>query len=222
MKAVAILSGGLDSSTLAYYYKSKGYELDLITFDYGQKHSREIDHAIKIAKELNAPHQLIDINGIRQLLKGSSLTDSSVATPLEQYDKATMQLTVVPNRNAIMLSIAYGYACTSRAEVLVCGVHAGDHYLYPDCRPEFIEQLNIALFTGTEDVRHPNLRIEATFVHMSKADILKIGAGLGVPFELTWSCYEGGELHCGRCGSCRSRKQAFAEASIADPTIYFK
>lgn len=222
MRAVAILSGGIDSSTIAYDLKSKDYDLSLITFDYGQRHKVEIESAKKIAALLGAVHHVIDISGIRPLLKGSSLTDDSVATPHEQYDKKTMQLTVVPNRNAIMLSIAYGFACTSGAKILACGVHAGDHYLYPDCRPEFIKLLDVALAKGTEDVKDPDLKIVAPFVNLSKGEIVSLGHELNVPYELTWSCYEGGEVHCGLCGSCRSRKQAFIDAKVVDPTIYQK
>jgi 7-cyano-7-deazaguanine synthase len=221
MKAVAILSGGADSSTLCYWLKANGFdELSLITFNYGQRHIKELNYAERIANDLNAKLTVIDISNIRPLLKGSSLTDESVDTPHEQYDKKTMQLTVVPNRNAIMLSIAWSYACTELADVLACGVHAGDHYLYPDCRIDFINMLNLSLRLGTEDHRLEHLMLIAPFIGFSKSDIIKTGSRLFVPFHHTWSCYEGKDIHCGLCGSCRERKKGFIEAGVDDPTEY--
>lgn len=127
---------------------------------------------------------------------------------------------MVPNRNAIMLSIAWGLACTAEADVLACGVHAGDHFIYPDCRPEFIEQLELALQTGTVGHRNDELILAAPFVLKSKTDIAAIGGELCVRFDQTWTCYEGGEVHCGKCGACTERKEAFRDSGVTDPTIY--
>jgi len=219
MKAVAIVSGGMDSVTLAHWLKGVYPELHLISFDYGQRHSRELQCAAWQAEHLGAEHTIIDISGIRPLLKGSALTDD-VAVPHGHYAEETMRATVVPNRNAIMLSIAWGLACSDGAEVLACGVHAGDHFIYPDCRPEFIASLNESMRIGTVGHRKDSLELIAPFVHHTKTDIAAIGGTLGVPFEHTWTCYEGGDIHCGQCGACTERKEAFRDSGVPDPTQY--
>jgi len=219
MKAVAIISGGMDSVTLAHWLKRVYTDLHLISFDYGQRHHRELERAKYQAQLFGAEHTVIDISGIRPLLKGSALTDD-VAVPHGHYAEETMRATVVPNRNAIMLSIAWGLACSNGADVLACGVHAGDHHIYPDCRPEFIEQLGQALLTGTVGHRKERLSLIAPFVNKTKTDIAAIGGELGVPFEHTWTCYEGGEVHCGKCGACTERKEAFRDSGVPDPTEY--
>lgn len=219
MKAVAIVSGGMDSVTLAHWLKAEGYDLELVSFDYGQRHRRELECAKHQAELLGAGLTVIDISGIRPLLKGSALTDD-VEVPHGHYEAETMRATVVPNRNAIMLSIAWGLACSSEADVLACGVHAGDHFIYPDCRPEFIKELGQALLNGTVGHRREGLSLIAPFVDKSKTDIAAIGGELGVDFAQTWTCYEGGEVHCGRCGACTERREAFRDSGVADPTIY--
>lgn len=219
MKAVVIVSGGMDSVTLAHHMRALGYDLHLVSFDYGQRHRRELDCAAWQAEALGAQHTVIDISGIRPLLKGSSLTDD-VAVPHGHYAEETMRATVVPNRNAIMLSLAWGIACVDGADVLACGVHAGDHYIYPDCRPEFIAELGAALRSGTVGHRADGLTLVAPFVDKTKTDIAAIGGAIGVNFARTWTCYEGGDLHCGRCGACVERREAFADSGVADPTAY--
>lgn len=219
MKAVVIVSGGMDSVTLAYHLNQQGYDLHLVSFDYGQRHRRELVCAAWHAVALGAGHTVIDISGIRPLLKGSALTDD-VSVPHGHYAEETMRSTVVPNRNAIMLSIAWGVACVEGADVLACGVHAGDHHIYPDCRPEFVAALNEALRSGTQGHRFDGLQLVAPFVHMSKTDIAAVGGRLGVPFEHTWTCYEGGEHHCGGCGACVERREAFSDSGVPDPTVY--
>jgi len=219
MKAVAIVSGGMDSVTLAYWLKAQGYDLELVSFDYGQRHRRELECAKRQAKLMGTNHNIIDISGIRSLLKGSALTDD-IAVPHGHYAEESMRQTVVPNRNAIMLSIAWGLACTSGADALACGVHAGDHFIYPDCRPEFIEQMEFALRSGTEGHRSDGLRLIAPFIDKTKTDIAAIGGALGVPFGETWTCYDGGAVHCGKCGACTERKEAFKDSGVKDPTEY--
>lgn len=219
MKAVAIVSGGMDSVTLAYWLKAQGYDLELVSFDYGQRHRRELECAKHQAELLGAGHTVIDISGIRPLLKGSALTDE-VEVPHGHYAEESMRLTVVPNRNAIMLSIAWGLACSCEADVLACGVHAGDHFIYPDCRPEFIASLNESLRVGTVCHRKDSLELIAPFVHHTKTDIAAIGGTLQVPFEHTWTCYEGGDIHCGKCGACTERQEAFRDSGVPDPTQY--
>ena len=219
MKAVAIMSGGMDSVTLAYYLKQKYKDLHLVSFDYGQRHKKELECAVIQADILKAKHEIIDISGIRPLLKGSALTDA-IDVPEGHYEEESMSQTVVPNRNAIMLSIAWGLACSTRADVLACGVHSGDHHIYPDCRPYFIQNLNESLRIGTMDHRKENLQLIAPFINHDKTWIAAKGKELGVPFQYTWTCYKGLEKHCGKCGACVERKEAFRDSGGNDPTIY--
>jgi len=222
-KAVLILSGGADSSTLGYWLKSQGYQdLICVTFNYGQKQIIEIESAKKIAKNLNAVHHIIDVTFLKQFLKGSSLTDENINVPHGAYTKENMSITVVPNRNTMLLSIAWSIACVEKADVLAYGAQCGDHYLYPDTRPDYFNAINLALRLGTEDCRNENLELIAPLLKKSKAEVVKLGIDLGVPFEDTWSCYEGGDIHCGKCGACQNRIQGFIEADIMDPTKYRK
>jgi 7-cyano-7-deazaguanine synthase len=221
MKAVLILSGGADSSTLGYYLKSTGYsDLICITFDYGQKQVVEIEFAEKIANKLNAIHHIIDVTFMKQFLKGSALTDNSINVPHGEYTKENMSITVVPNRNTMLLSIAWSIACVENADVLAYGAQCGDHYLYPDTRPDYFNAMNLALRLGTEGCRKDKLELIAPLLQKSKSDVIKLGQELGVPYQDTWSCYDDGDLHCGRCGACQNRIQGFFRANIVDPTQY--
>ncbi|MBV9468133.1 MAG: 7-cyano-7-deazaguanine synthase QueC [Abitibacteriaceae bacterium] len=218
-KAIAIVSGGLDSVTLAYLLHSENYDLHLLAFNYGQRHAKEIDYARRCAHRLDAEFDIVDLAALGQLLKGSALTDD-IAIPHGHYTAPSMAVTVVPNRNAIMLSIAYGVAVAENAEVVATGVHAGDHPIYPDCRLAFIDSFNMMQRVAVEGYGNPNLRLHAPFVQIGKHDIVAIGARLGVPFEDTWSCYEGGDVHCGQCGTCVERRESFTLAGVPDPTAY--
>lgn len=219
-KAVVILSGGLDSTVLAYY-ANRYYDLYILSFDYGQRHKKELLFAEATAKRLNAKaFHRVNLNSITELLEGSALTSPDVSVPDGHYSAANMAVTVVPNRNAIMLSIAYGYAVSIGAKNVFAGVHAGDHEIYPDCRPDFIEVLDLALRLGNEGFRDSGLRIQTPFVNETKAYVVETGANLGVPFDQTWSCYKGGEKHCGKCGTCVERQEAFHLAHVPDPTEY--
>jgi 7-cyano-7-deazaguanine synthase len=217
--AIAVVSGGLDSVTLAYVLRAQGYGLHLLSFDYGQRHKKELACAQLCAERLNAAWDIIDLTSISRFLTGSALTDD-IAVPEGHYAASNMAITVVPNRNAIMLSVAYAVAVTEHAQVVAAGVHAGDHFIYPDCRPGFIHAFDAMQRLAVEGYGEPELRLEAPFVQLEKYQIVSLGAALAVPFADTWSCYNGDDRHCGRCGTCVERKQAFRDASVPDPTVY--
>lgn len=218
-KAIVILSGGMDSATVAYHVKEQGYEIHSLSFDYGQRHLRELDAARTIARVLGIKHSTIDLIEVGELLKGSALTDT-IDVPDGHYTEASMKLTVVPNRNALFLSIAWGVAVAEGAEIVAAGMHAGDHLTYPDCRPDFIAAMDHALRLATEGHRLDNLHLYVPFLLQTKGQIVQEGNRLGVPFAETWTCYKGGDQHCGTCGACRSRQDAFKSAGVDDPTTY--
>lgn len=220
--AVVIISGGIDSCVLSYKAVSEGISIYPLTFIYGQKHSKEIESAKNICQRLRIKPKVIDISAIKQLLKGSALTDTAVKIPevaAEAKNYETLKTTVVPNRNAIFLSIAVGYGESLGVNRIFYGAHYSDRGIYPDCRFEFVEA-----FEKAEKIANDNddLIIEAPFVDMDKSQIVKLGEKLEVPFKETWSCYVGTDLHCGACSSCRERKRAFKEANVFDPTEYIK
>jgi len=218
-RAIAIVSGGLDSVTLAYLLHAEGYDLHLVSFDYGQRHKKELAFAERCAKRLGATFDVINLSSITRFLKGSALTDA-IPVPDGHYAAPTMAITVVPNRNAMMLSVAYAVAVAEQARVVAMGVHAGDHFIYPDCRPAFIAAFDTMQRIAVEGFGEPQLRLEAPFMHMSKDQIVQLGTSLQVPYSDTWSCYKGGEIHCGTCGTCVERKEAFELAGVPDPTEY--
>ncbi|MCP8311518.1 MAG: 7-cyano-7-deazaguanine synthase QueC [Candidatus Methylarchaceae archaeon HK02M1] len=218
-KALTIISGGIDSSTLLYKILNDRYEAYALTFVYGQKHSKEVEVAKDITSKLNIDHKVIDISSLQEILR-SALTSPEINIPevseeLKHYD--SLKFTVVPNRNSIFLSIAVGYAISIRVNHVFYAAHFSDRGVYPDCREEFVEAFNHASRLATDN---PDLVIEAPFIKMSKSEIVSLGTKLGVPYELTWSCYKGGEKHCGVCSSCRERKRAFQDIGIPDPTVY--
>ncbi len=217
MKTLVICSGGLDSVTLAYKIAKEHDLLGLISFDYGQRHKKELKFAKKCAQELNVTFDLIDISNVGAQLSGNALTDD-VEVPDGHYEQESMKLTVVPNRNAIMLSIAYGIASSRGAEAVATAVHGGDHFIYPDCRPEFIESFEIMQNHALEGLSE--IKLYTPFINAPKSEIAKQSTEYNVPVIDTWSCYKGGEIHCGRCGTCVERREAFHLAGINDPTNY--
>ncbi len=219
-RCVAAFSGGLDSTVLAYHLRAEGWDLVLLSVDYGQRHRREIDAAAALAVELASPHHVVHVEGLGKLLTGSALTDERVRVPHGHYTSRSMRVTVVPNRNAILLSLAAAVAIAQSAQAIASAVHAGDHAIYPDCRPEFIAAYEQAVRIGNQGLGGDDFRVLSPFLGVAKSGIVRAGHALGVPFARTWSCYEGGEHHCGRCGTCVERKEAFAEAGVADPTVY--
>lgn len=215
MKKAVILSGGMDSAVALYAQRDAGHECVAVSFDYGQRHRRELTSAARICEQLGVRHVVIDLRALRDVLARSALT-SDAPVPDGHYAEASMRATVVPNRNMIMLSIAAAFALSNDCEALVYGAHAGDHAIYPDCRPAFVEHMRAALAVCDYNA----LALEAPFVDMSKADIAALGARLCVPFADTWSCYRGNVLHCGGCGTCVERREAFMLANVNDPTTY--
>lgn len=215
MKTIVLCSGGLDSATLLYDLRRAGQELRGLSVDYGQRHSRELAAAAEICRQTGVEHRQVDLTALNPLLAGSALTDA-VPVPNGHYTDESMKITVVPNRNMLLLSVAIAWAVSLRFDAVAYAAHGGDHAIYPDCRPEFVEAMDRA--AGLCDW-HP-VRILRPFVDRTKADLVRLGTALGVPYALTWSCYRGGDVHCGRCGTCVERREAFALAGVADPTIY--
>lgn len=219
-RVVAVVSGGLDSTTMAYSLRADGYEISAISFDYGQRHRKELTYAERMCADLGAQWTLIDLQaaGVTKFMAGSALTDDTVGVPDGHYADESMKATVVPNRNAIMLSIACALAISHSIGAVAFGAHTGDHPIYPDCRPEFVNAFGTMVNLAVEG--YGNLEILAPLITMDKTAIVRRGAELRVPFERTWSCYKGGEVHCGTCGTCYERREAFVLAGVADPTVY--
>jgi 7-cyano-7-deazaguanine synthase len=217
MKTFVICSGGLDSVVLAHRTQAEGELAGLLSFDYGQRHRKELDFAAACAVRLRVPHQIIDMRNIGQTLSGSALTDA-LAVPDGYYAEETMRITVVPNRNAIMLAIAFGIAAARGGEAVALAVHGGDHFIYPDCRPGFVSAFAAMQRLALEG--YADIALLAPYVHLRKSGIVLDGVAYRVPFAETWSCYKGGSLHCGRCGTCVERREAFHLAGVEDPTAY--
>ncbi len=212
--SIIIVSGGMDSITLLYDHKD---EIALgISFDYGSNHNaREIPFAKMHCERLGIKHITINLDFMHQYFK-SSLLDGADAIPEGHYADDNMKSTVVPFRNGIMLSIAIGIAESNNLDQVFIANHGGDHTIYPDCRPEFIKAIDSAANAGT----YNNVKVIAPYTQITKSDIARIGKKLGIDYTETWSCYKGGERHCGKCGTCVERKEALAEAGIEDCTIY--
>ncbi len=217
MKAISILSGGMDSTVALAKCFESGIEVKAaVNFWYGSKHnSIERRHAVVIASHYSIPIELIDLPFIASRFK-SDLLQSGGEIPDGHYADPSMRKTVVPFRNGIMLSIAAGFAESLGVNALILGNHAGDHAIYPDCRPEFTSSMASAIRLGT----YGQIELLTPFVNMTKTEIVQEGHLLKVPFNLTYSCYRGEELHCGRCGTCFERREAFELARIHDPTRY--
>lgn len=215
-RVVLCLSGGMDSSTLLYDLLERGRQVSVIGFDYGQRHRKELDAAKAITNAVGSSIEIFNLSDLARLFGGSSLTDSSLSVPEGHYSDDSMKATVVPNRNLVFLSIAAAYASSRRIQSICFAAHSGDHTIYPDCKQEFVEALRTVLQLSDWQ----KVRLEAPFINLSKKDICKRGFELGVPFQLTWSCYKGKEFHCGYCGTCTERREAFQESGVVDPTLY--
>jgi len=214
-KAVVLLSGGLDSATVLYLAKFQGYKCYCLVFDYGQRHRREIEAAKKIAKKSGSKLQAIKIS---LPWKSSALLDKKIKLPKirgSMFDE--IPVTYVPGRNIIFLSFALSFAESSGAQAIFIGAHSQDYSGYPDCRPEFYRAFKKVVSSGTKaGLQHRNIKIMTPLIYKTKAEIIRLGNKLGVPFELTWSCYRGGRQPCGKCDSCYYRAKGFREAGIKD------
>jgi 7-cyano-7-deazaguanine synthase len=219
MKAICLLSGGMDSTTLAYVAKDQGYEVYALHVNYGQRtERRELLSAKKIAELLDAK-EFIEVNlGYLSQFGDSSLTDPSIMVEEYDEDRPGIPNTYVPFRNANLLSIATSFAESRKADAIFIGVQSLDYSGYPDCRPQFIEAFQRVVDTGTRD--DTCIRLLTPFISMTKGDILELGLELGVPYQHTWSCYQREDKACGVCGSCHFRKEAFRAAGVRDPIPY--
>lgn len=216
MKVVVLVSGGMDS-VVALHDATRGHEVvSGVSFNYGSKHNlREIPCAAAHCATLSVPHRVIPLSFMNEIFE-SHLLASGGEIPDGHYEEETMKQTVVPFRNGIMLAIAGGWAESAGAEGLIIAAHAGDHAIYPDCREAFLEAMGAALQSGT----YARIALLRPFIEMNKAQIARRGHELGVDFARTWSCYKGRQIHCGTCGTCVERREAFQLAGLPDPTEY--
>ena len=212
--SVIIYSGGLDSTTLLYEERER--VALAVTFNYGSNHaSREIACARYHCERLGIEHLVIELGFMSRYFQ-SSLMSGADAIPDGSYDDENMKSTVVPFRNGIMLSIACGLAESRGLKRVLIANHGGDHAIYPDCRPEFVNAMDGAMQAGT----YEGVRLAAPYTNLTKADLVRRGAQMGIDYSLTYSCYKGGEKHCGTCGTCTERREAFRTAGVPDPTAY--
>ncbi|MDY2942502.1 MAG: 7-cyano-7-deazaguanine synthase QueC [Paludibacteraceae bacterium] len=212
--SIIVLSGGLDSTTLLYEYQSR---IALaVSFDYGSNHNqRELAFAALHCERLGIKHLIIPLDFIHQYFH-SSLLSGAEAVPEGNYDDENMRSTVVPFRNGIMLAVAAGLAEDNGLQQIMMANHAGDHAIYPDCRPSFVQAMDSAVQAGT----YNGVRLFTPYTNLTKADIARRGKALGIDYSETWSCYKGGEHHCGKCGTCTERIEALQEAGVEDKTVY--
>jgi 7-cyano-7-deazaguanine synthase len=216
MKVVVLCSGGMDSVTALYWARREHAVAAAVSFDYGSKHNpKEIPFAAEHAAQLGVRHEVVSLRFMDRLFV-SDLLNSGGEIPDGHYAAENMKQTVVPFRNAIMLSVATGFAESIGAEGLVIAAHGGDHAIYPDCREDFMRAMGDAMRLGT----YAQVKLLRPFIAMDKGGIAAEGARLGVDFGRTWSCYKGGAQHCGKCGTCVERREAFLAAGLHDPTVY--
>lgn len=216
MKVIVLLSGGMDSTTLLYQMHHEQEVVGALSFHYGSKHNhKEIPYAEYHAQKLEIPHEVIPLGFIAEHFS-SGLLKTGGEIPEGHYEEESMVQTVVPFRNGIMMSIAAGFAESVGAEAVAIAAHAGDHAVYPDCRKPFMSAMQSAMEEGT----YARIQVLSPYVGVRKEDIALEGKKWGVEFKQTWSCYKGGEYHCGKCGTCVERKEAFALAGFPDPTQY--
>jgi len=214
-KVVVIYSGGMDSFTVLNKALQQGHDVYALSFDYGQRHVKELEMAANVCEKLNVPHKIVDISAINQLIGGSSLTDD-IDVPEGHYEEESMKSTIVPNRNMILLSLAVGYAVSLKASKVYYGAHSGDHAIYPDCRPEFVQKMDDVCRIANYDA----VEIFSPYLNNTKIDILTDGIKMGLDYSQTWTCYNGREKACGKCGACQERLEAFSLNNVTDPIEY--
>ena len=213
-RAVVLLSGGIDSATSLYFAKSKGFDCRCLIFDYGQRHKREIESAKKIANKAGCAYKILKIS---LPWKGSALLDKGIRIPKRETG---IPATYVPGRNIIFLSFALSFAEAIKAKAIFIGAHTGDYPGYPDCRPEFYTAFRKVIARGTKaGTENKTIEIRTPLLNKNKAEIIRLGVKLGVPFALTWSCYAGGKKPCGKCDSCFYRAKGFRESGLKDPAL---
>ncbi len=216
MKTVVLLSGGMDSVTALYWAAREHEVIGTVSFDYGSKHNhKEIPMAAWHATHLGVPHEVINLDFVNQLF-ASDLLQTGGDIPDGHYAEESMKRTVVPFRNGIMLAIACGLAESRSADALVIAAHSGDHAIYPDCREPFMHAMANAMKFGT----YVKIELLRPFIDCDKTEIARRGAALGIDYAQTWSCYKGANIHCGTCGTCVERREAFIDAGVPDPTEY--
>ncbi len=216
MKAIVLLSGGMDSTTLLYKVKRQCDDVKALTIEYGQRHNKEVLAAGKTCQKLKVDWLLLSLHDLKKVMKGSALTDPAVQVPEGKYDEPVMKQTVVSNRNMILLSIAGAYAISLGYDLISYAAHTGDHAIYPDCRPEFFKACELTINIGNWG---KSLKIYVPFAFLDKTQILREGIQLGVDYLLTWTCYKGDLQPCGKCGACVERAEAFTKVGIPDPLL---
>lgn len=216
MKTVIVYSGGLDSTVLLYHLLAAGHEVTALGIDYGQRHRRELIQAEAMCQRVGVTFRRADLSGVQSLLGGSSLTSPEIEVAEGHYTEESMKSTVVPNRNMLFLALATGHALSIGAGQVAYAAHSGDHAIYPDCRNAFADAMAAAIRLADWEA----VELIRPFVDWTKAGIVRRGNELGVPFAQTWSCYKGQAQHCGRCGTCIERREAFDLAGVVDPTLY--
>ena len=212
-KTMVVFSGGMDSATLLYHLCDLRHTVTAVSVNYKQRHAVELRYGHRLCERLGVPLLQLNLRSVGELLRGSSQIDQSVSVPYGHYQAETMKQTVVPNRNMLLLAAAASMAISEKCNFLAYGAHAGDHDIYPDCRPEFIQIMRQAFLKCDWNP----LELLVPFQDWTKGMIAKEGIRLGVPYELTWTCYEGKQRPCGLCGACHERREAFLEAGVQDP-----
>lgn len=214
--SVVLLSGGLDSAVLLAKLVAEKRRVLALGVHYGQRHAREIDAARSICAHYGVKYRLADLRSVSEFFGRNSLTDGDIPVYEGVYNEDGMKNTVVPARNLLLISLATSWAIAEKCDTVAYAAHGGDHAIYPDCREEFAEKLDAVVRISDWH----SVRLERPFVGMDKGEIVALGVRLGVPLHLTWSCYNGGEMHCGKCATCIERADAFRAAGLPDPTKY--
>lgn len=217
-RIVAVVSGGIDSVTMAHHLAAEGHELRVLAVDYGQRHRKELEFAAAAAERLGAPYEQVDLRSLRSVMRGSSLTDPSVAVPRPDRPVGGNP-NIVPNRNAVLLSVAFALAVTEQADAVAFGVMAED--VGPsDTSPEFLRLFVEMERVATRGSLAPGVELLAPLIELPKTGVVALGEQLGVPWDRTWTCFRGEDVHCGACAACVERRGAFADLGITDPTVY--